>query len=111
MELNLSTYPPTKKGSKDILQALLPSIRTLWKAEREQHRTDDLVVIIDTCMNTIRMEPRTITCAKLQKHKTPSLLKDLRRPVPGNYGTLRIWAIIGFSAGNVFILGLPIAPG
>jgi hypothetical protein len=113
MEQDLSTYPPTKKGTQDIVRALTPAIRTLWRAEREQHQTDDLVVIIDTQKNTLRMRTRLGLCAQLKRHNhSMSLLKDLRRPTPpGGHSTLRIWALIGFTEGPVFTASVTLAPG
>jgi len=102
MDQNLSSYPPTLEGSQDILNALTPAIRTLWKSEpRSSH---DLVVIIDTRMNTIKLAKRSSIYAQLRHHNPKiSLLARLRTPPKSPNGTMTIWAITGFTEGNVFI--------
>jgi len=102
MDQNLSSYPPTLEGTRDILADLTPAIRKLWKSERTSH--DDLVVIIDIRKNNVRLAPRSTVYSQLKHHNPKiSLLARLKdRPQSPN-GTITIWAITGFTEGNVFI--------
>ena len=107
--MDLSAYPPTKQGTQEILRVSADTIHKLWKAKRARH-TDDLVVIIDTKENTVRLEPRTKTCAKLKRHNPKiSLLDSLERPAPGPVGAISLWCITGFTQGPVFVSPITIA--
>ena len=102
MDQNLSSYPPTLEGSKNILTALTPAIRQLWRTGG--HTTDDLVVIIDARRNTTKLVPRATVYAQLKNHDPKiSLLARLKQRPQSPNGTITIWAITGFTEGNVFI--------
>lgn len=105
----LSSYPSTREGVKDLIQDLTPAIIDLWKVEREE-RTDDLVAVIDTQLNSVQLHARKNVCAKLKKH-TPDIdiLKRLTRPASKADGTVRIWGIIGFPNGRVCAVPLVVA--
>jgi hypothetical protein len=104
MDPNLSSYPPTMEGTKDILTVLTPAIRKLWRSEREQHNSDDLVVVIDTRTGTVKLSTRSSTYSQLIKHNQKiSLLPRLKSKAPSPNGTITIWSIIGFAEGPVFI--------
>lgn len=107
--MDLSTYPPTREGTQDLLRASADTIQRLWRNEREQH-TDDLVAIIDTRWNSVRLESRAKTCAKLKRYNPRiSFISKLERPAPGPLGAISIWTITGFNEGQVFVSPITIA--
>jgi hypothetical protein len=110
MDQNLSLYPPTADGTKDVLLALTPAIKKLWRSERAQHNTDDLVVLIDIHKNTVRLTPRASVYTQLKHHDPKiSLLARLKNPAPSPNGTVTLWVITGFTEGNVFISPVVVA--
>lgn len=109
MTPDLSGYPPTKKGAEALIQALLPHITGLWRTER-QGANDDLVAVINAHNNTTYIKNRTSVYSQI-KAKSPkvSILKKLKKPAPNRNGSITIWAIIGFSAGNVCLQPVVVA--
>jgi hypothetical protein len=103
-EMDLSTYPPTLKGTREIVRASAPRIDALWRAGRVEYGTDDLVAIIDAKTNSMRVDRRSTIYEQLRRHDPKiSLLTELSRPAPAKPGAIALWCITGFTEGMVFI--------
>lgn len=102
--MDLSTYPPTLKGTRAIVSASASRIQALWRQGRAQYGTDDLVVIIDAKTNSMRVDVRSTIYEQLRRHDPSiSLLSDLRQRAPTKAGAIGLWCITGFTEGPVFI--------
>jgi hypothetical protein len=108
---NLPTYPSTKRGVKDLVQDLTPTITNLWKSERgDDSSGDDLVVVVDLSGNRIFLKPRSAVYSHLKRSNPDiDLLKHLAKPASSANGTVKIWAIIGWSNGKVCALPFVVA--
>lgn len=110
MSLDLLKYPATKIGAWEMVDALLPRIVELWKAERAQLATDDLVAMIDVRSNQVRVDSRSAICRQLeQRFPTLDLLEHLATRPDAPNGSIRIWVIISFLAGELCCLPFTIA--
>jgi hypothetical protein len=103
-EMDLSAYPPTLKGTRDIVRASAARIEALWRSGRERYKTDDLVIIIDGKTNSLRINTRATVCEQFRRHDPRSkLLADIERVAPAAAGAIALWCVMGFLEGPVFI--------
>ena len=110
MGLDLSGYPPTESGAQSMIEALTPRIVQMWKAERTDFHTDDLVAMINASSNQVTIDPRTTVYQRVKKHDpTLELLGHITRQPSQVNGTVTIWAIIGFPKGQLCVLPLVVA--
>jgi len=94
------SYQPTSQGVQEIIKDLTPTLISLWKTERE-NKSDDVVAIIDVATNNVDLRSRMSTWYRIKRHNPDSdLLERLLKPAAKN-GAVTIWAIIGFSEGQV----------
>lgn len=109
MGLDLANYPINPKGARSMIEAITPKVVEMWKAGR-QALTDDVVAIVDPSNNQIRLEGRLSVYGTLRR-RDPSLSllsKISDQPLNPN-GTIRIWALIGFPRGQIYMLPLTLA--
>jgi len=93
-------YQPTSHGVQEIIKDLTPTLISLWRTERE-NKSDDVVAIIDATTNKVNLHSRMSTWYRIKRHNPDSdLLERLLKPAAKN-GAVTIWAIIGFSEGQV----------
>jgi hypothetical protein len=113
MDQDLTMYPATREGAENIVKALFANIVGVWKFEREEHKTDDLVAIIKTDQkhNHINLEPRSTVYSKLMKHNPGfDLVNYIVNPAPSKgRGTIAIWGVIGFASGQHCVLPIVLA--
>jgi hypothetical protein len=104
MSLDLSAYPATKLGAWEMIEALTPSILSLWRTERQQRLTDDLIAVINARSN------RVTVYQKMKKRlPTLDLLEYVSKKPSASNGSICIWVIIGFHSGQLCCLPLTIA--
>jgi hypothetical protein len=110
MGLDLSSYPPTENGALSMIEALAPRIIRLWKVEREELRSDDLIAVINANTNQVRIDNREKVYQKIKRldHNLDLLERVTKRPIQVN-GTVKIWALIGFPEGQICVLPFVLA--
>lgn len=105
MNLDLSVYPPTKKGARTLIEALTPRIVSLWKQARQIQGTDDLVAIVDVATNHVRVDNRAQIYLQLRRRDpTLTLLSYFTQQPPTENGTIKIWSLVGFPTGQIYTL-------
>lgn len=97
------TRPPIRDAADLMIRKLHPEIVRLWRVERENHKSDDLVAIISTDKNQVRLDTRRSVYAKCRKNYPDQdlLIED---PAPGRGGAVVIWSVLLFPTGQVCIL-------
>jgi hypothetical protein len=110
MSLDLSAYPATKLGAWEMIEALTPRILSLWRTERQQRLTDDLIAVINARSNLVKMDSRVTVYQKMKKRlPTLDLLEYVSKKPSASNGSICIWVIIGFHSGQLCCLPLTIA--
>lgn len=105
MNLDFSGYPPTKKGARTLVDALTPRIVSLWRSERKNRGTDDLVAIVDVATNHVRVDSRSVIYSQLKRRDpTLTLLNHVFQQPPTMNGTIKIWSLVGFPKGQIYTL-------
>lgn len=110
MDLDLSAYPATKHGAKSMIQDITPRLINLWKSERKSLQTDDLIAIVDAHAGHIRVDSRTNVYNMIRRRNPDlDLLEYFTQQPSGSHGTVKIWALVGFSSGQLCLMPLNLA--
>jgi len=110
MNLDLSAYPATKVGAWEMVEALTPRIIKLWKTEREERLSDDLIAVINVRLNSVKVDSRLSVCRQIRKKlPTLDLLEHVSKKPSAPNGSICIWVIIGFLTGQLCCLPLTVA--
>lgn len=93
-----------------MIEALAPRIIRLWKVERDNLHSDDLVAVINASTNQVSIDNRKKISQKIKRlEPNLDLLERVgKRPIQVN-GTVKIWALIGFPEGKICILPFVLA--
>jgi hypothetical protein len=101
IEIPLNRFPQTKDGIEEIVKMLAPKIRDLWRTERQDQRSDDLVAIITVATNTVKLQPRQRIFDTLRNIDPEYAMLDLLcNKVSVPRGVVAVWAIVGFPDGR-----------
>lgn len=109
--MDLSEYPATKYGAWEMVDAITPDIVRLWRSERRNWQTDDLIVVVDARANAIRVARRTNVYTQIKRYSPDlDLLEHFSKP-PRNSsnGSIKVWVMIGFQNGGLGALPFTIA--
>jgi hypothetical protein len=110
MSLDLSGYPPTKAGAWEMIEALTPNIVSLWRFERKQQSTDDLIVVVNARSNLVKVDNRLTVLQQIKKRSpTLDLLDHVSKKPTTSNGSICVWVIIGFQTGQLCCLPFTIA--
>jgi len=110
MNVDLSVYPATKVGACEMIEAITPAIISLWKTERQQHLTDDLIAVVNARSNHVKIDSRTKVYQQMKKKiPTLDLLEHLAKKPETSNGSICIWVMIGFQTGQLCCLPFTVA--
>lgn len=108
--MDLASYPATKVGAQQLIEAITPRLVSIWKQERHQLQYDDLVAIINTHTADVRLSKREIIYTRIKRHSPDLELLPMFTKGPSKVnGTVKIWALIGFPKGQLCVLPLVLA--
>lgn len=110
MSRDLSVYPATKLGAWEMVEALTPDLLDLWRTERQQQHTDDLIAVINARSNVVKVDSRLAVYHQMKKRlPTLDLLEYVAKKPSASNGSVCIWVIISFQTGQLCCLPFTIA--
>lgn len=107
MTTEFTEITPDENGARSLVRALHPQLEAMWRSERQNLSTDDLVAIIDSQgpRTSIRLETRSAIYTQLKCHNpTYFVIDHIVNPAPSKPGRITIWTVIGFKTGQTCIL-------